>query len=265
MRKILQSIVCVFLLLAAQASAQTYSLAPEPKIQIFDANGDPLSGGKVTTSEAGTSTPLATYSNSSGSANANPVVLDASGRATIYLLDSTCYKFAVTTSADAAVYTQDNICSRASYAAPAFTTASVSSADGLTVNSVIVPQHLEVSMHAGAAALMIDQSFFVANRAYQVTAVRFVHAVAETTAATLAVQVTKDDSTDAPGAGVDLLTNNSDTGFNAKSTANTVQTGTLTATGADLQLAAGDRLSIDFSAAATELVGVTITVSLKRI
>lgn len=135
-------------------------------------------------------------------------------------------------------------------------------ADKFTVNSVIVPQAIEVSHHAQAATAMVDQSFFVANRAYQVTAVKFVHAVAETTAGSLLVQVTKDTSTDAPGAGTDLLTNSAGAGFNCKSTANTVQSGTLTATTASLQLAAGDRLSVDYTAAATELVGVTITVTL---
>jgi len=107
--------------------------------------------------------------------------------------------------------------------------------------------------------------FFIANDSYQVVAVRFVHATAESTAASLYVQVTKDTSTNAPGAGTDLLTNNSNSGFDAKATANTVQTGTLTSTTASLQLSAGDRLSVDFSAAATELAGVTITVTLKRI
>lgn len=144
-------------------------------------------------------------------------------------------------------------------------TLSVSSADAATVGGVIVPQELEVSFHAQAATAMVDQSFFVATQAYQVTKVRFVHAVAESTAATLLVQVTKDTSTNAPGAGTDLLTNNTNTGFDCKATANTVQTGTLTATASSLQLAAGDRLSVDFTAAATELVGVTITVTLKRI
>lgn len=141
----------------------------------------------------------------------------------------------------------------------------IGAADDLTVGGVIVPQALEVSFHAQPATEMVDQSFFVATRAYQVTAISFVHAVAETTAATLAVQVTKDVSTNAPGAGTDLLTNNTNTGFDAKATANTVQAGTLTGTVASLQLAAGNRLSVDFSAAATELVGVTITVSLIRI
>jgi hypothetical protein len=144
-------------------------------------------------------------------------------------------------------------------------TLNVVDADGLTVNDVIVPQHLEVSFNALAAAALVDQSFFIANRAYEVVAVKEVHATAESTAATLRVQVTKDTSTNAPGAGANLLTNNSNAGFDLKATANTVQSGTLTATGADLILAAGDRLSVDFSAAATEGAGVTITVSLKRV
>lgn len=141
----------------------------------------------------------------------------------------------------------------------------IGAADDLTVGGVIVPQELEVSFHGQAATAMVDQSFFLATQAYQVTKISFVHAVAETTAANLRVQVTKDTSTNAPGAGNNLLTNNSNNGFDGKATANTVQTGTLTATTADLQLAAGDRLSVDFEAAANELVGVTITVSLKRI
>jgi hypothetical protein len=89
--------------------------------------------------------------------------------------------------------------------------------------------------------------------------------VAEATAGSLSLQVVKDTSTNAPGAGTNLLTNNTNAGFNCKSTANTVQTGTLSTTASDLQLAAGDRLALDFSAGATELVGVTVTVTLKRI
>lgn len=148
---------------------------------------------------------------------------------------------------------------------PAGVTLAITDADKLTIGGSIASAMDQVTFHAQAAAAMVDQSFFVADRAYQVTAINFVHAVAETTAATLLVQVTKDVSTNAPGAGTDLLTNNTNTGFNCKSTANTVQNGTLTATAASLVLAAGDRLSVDFSAAATELVGVTISVILKPV
>ena len=126
-------------------------------------------------------------------------------------------------------------------------------------------KYIEVSFHGQAAAEMVDQSFFIANRTYQVVAVKYVHAVAESTATTLKVQVVKDHGTDAPGAGDNLLTNNSNAGFDCKATANTVQSGTLTSTTANLQLAAGDRLSVDFTDSATELVGATITVTLKKI
>ncbi len=151
------------------------------------------------------------------------------------------------------------------FTVPTAKTGVITDADGLTVGGVIVPQHIEVTAHVGAAALMVDQTFFVATRAYTVVAISFVHAVAETTAANLRVQVTKDTSTNAPGAGTDLLTNNTNAGFDGKATANTVQAGTLTGTGASLALAAGDRLSLDFEAGATELVGVTVTVTLKRV
>lgn len=141
----------------------------------------------------------------------------------------------------------------------------VATADNLTVGGVIVPQTILVQHHAQAAAEMVDQVFagpFLDD--YTVVGIEFVHAVAETTAANLRVQVTKDNGTEAPGAGNNLLTNNTNAGFDCKATANTVQNGTLTATGADLQLTAGDRLSVDYEAAATELVGVNISVQLQR-
>ena len=49
--------------------------------QFFDNNGVILSGGKIYTYEAGTTTPLATYTSSTGNtAHTNPIVLDAAGR-----------------------------------------------------------------------------------------------------------------------------------------------------------------------------------------
>ena len=49
--------------------------------QYFDANGDPLGGGKLFFYDSGTTTPATTYSDEAETtANANPVVLDAAGR-----------------------------------------------------------------------------------------------------------------------------------------------------------------------------------------
>ena len=85
------------------------TLVPWPKFTGFSDAGAILAGGLVDTFAAGTSTPLATYSDVGlTTPNANPVVLDAAGRATIYL-SSASYKFVVKTSASVTVYSQDNI------------------------------------------------------------------------------------------------------------------------------------------------------------
>lgn len=85
------------------------TLTPSAKQQFFDANGNPLSGGKLYTYAAGTTTPLATYTDSSGTTpNANPVILDSRGEANLWL-GSAVYKFKLTTSTDVEVWTVDNI------------------------------------------------------------------------------------------------------------------------------------------------------------
>jgi hypothetical protein len=109
-------------------------------------------------------------------------------------------------------------------------------------------------------AAATDQVFFVAPRAFRVVSISQVHAVAAGGASTL--QVTKDTGTAAPGAGTDLLTNNTNAGFNLNATANTTQVGTLSATASDLLLAAGDRLSVDFAAAIQSSTGVVVTACL---
>ena len=80
--------------------------------QFFDDNGNPLTGGKVFTYAAGTTTPLATYTTTTGAvANANPIILDAAGRTPneIWLVVGTLYKFIVKTSADVLVGTYDGL------------------------------------------------------------------------------------------------------------------------------------------------------------
>jgi len=116
-----------------------------------------------------------------------------------------------------------------------------------------------------ANASLADQVFFIANRAYEVTDIREIHATAGSDGSAVNMQVVKDTSTNAPGAGTDLLTNNTNAGFDMKSTANTVQVGTLTSTLASLRLAAGDRLAVDFAGTLTALAGVVVTVSMKEI
>jgi len=80
--------------------------------QFFDDNGVPLSGGKLYTYAAGTTTPAITYTNSTGNtANTNPIVLDSAGRvfAEVWLTIDTLYKFVLKTALDVEIWTKDNI------------------------------------------------------------------------------------------------------------------------------------------------------------
>ncbi len=84
-------------------------LSPFGPFRALDNNGLPLNGGKLYTYEAGTSTPKATYTDSSGAvANANPVILNSAGYANVWL-GSGGYKFTLTTSTDATLWTIDDI------------------------------------------------------------------------------------------------------------------------------------------------------------
>jgi len=85
------------------------SLTPTPKQQLYGSDGAPLVGGKIYTYAAGTTTPLATYTNyGGGTANTNPIILNSLGQADIWLGTSS-YKFSVYTAADVLLYTVDNI------------------------------------------------------------------------------------------------------------------------------------------------------------
>lgn len=87
----------------------TTSLSPTPKLQFFDLNGAPLSGGLLYTYEAGTTTPLASYTDSTGNfANTNPIVLDSRGEANVWL-GTASYKLALYTSVNVLIWTVDNI------------------------------------------------------------------------------------------------------------------------------------------------------------
>lgn len=80
--------------------------------QLFDNNGNPLTGGKIYTYAAGTTTPEATYTSINGNtANTNPIVLDAAGRVPneVWLTDGQSYKFVLKTSTDVQIASYDNI------------------------------------------------------------------------------------------------------------------------------------------------------------
>lgn len=79
-----------------------------PYSYFADSNGAPLAGGKIYTYIAGTTTPQASYTDSTAiTPLANPVILDSAGRAQIWL--SGTYKIVVKDSLDNTISTTDNI------------------------------------------------------------------------------------------------------------------------------------------------------------
>jgi len=87
--------------------------SPWGNSQFFDANGDPANGWKIYTYVAGSSTPLATYTDSTGAvAQSNPIVINSLGFPTtgqIWLTSGLSYKLVLTDASDVVKKTQDNL------------------------------------------------------------------------------------------------------------------------------------------------------------
>lgn len=81
--------------------------------QFFDANGDPLTGGKLYSYAAGTTTPQTTYTTVAGNiAHTNPIILNSAGRVPsgeIWLTAGLNYKFVLESSTNVLIATYDNI------------------------------------------------------------------------------------------------------------------------------------------------------------
>ena len=82
--------------------------------QFFTNTGAVLTGGKLYTYLAGTTTPAATYTSATGATfNTNPIVLDAAGRVPgsgeIWLGEGVQYKFVLKDSNDVLIGTYDNV------------------------------------------------------------------------------------------------------------------------------------------------------------
>lgn len=84
-------------------------ISPVPKLQFFDANGNPLAGGKLYSYAAGTTTPQPTYTSAAGTTpNPNPVILDSRGEASVWV-GTAVYKFKLTNANDVEIWTVDNV------------------------------------------------------------------------------------------------------------------------------------------------------------
>jgi hypothetical protein len=136
-------------------------------------------------------------------------------------------------------------------------------ADKLVVGGNIVPQELSLSRQI-LAADTVGQHVFIAPWGLKITGIQFVNSVASTSG-TLKIRKITDAS--APGAAAGATVVEQMTGaldLSATSTVNTVFSGTLSATAADITLAAGDKLAFLLAGTLTGLVG-TVTIRYKRV
>lgn len=119
MIKTLARILAFAIALAIPASAQD-ALSPPPVLHFDDANGAPLTGGRLFTYAAGTTTKQNTYTNYGGATpNTNPVVLNTRGEANVWLVPGQAYKFVLAPAGSsdppsAPIFTVDNIIVNAS-------------------------------------------------------------------------------------------------------------------------------------------------------
>ena len=101
---------CIVVLLWSTL-ALAAELAPNPKFTALDSNGDPWVGAKLYTYETGTTTPKATYTDSTESTpNTNPVVLDQYGQASVWLSRlGTPYRFKLVSPDNVTIWTVENV------------------------------------------------------------------------------------------------------------------------------------------------------------
>lgn len=85
-------------------------LSPLAKQRVWDNNGNPAANGSISTFAAGTSTPIATYTDSTaGTPNANPVPLNFRGECDLWLKPNVAYKLQANDVNGILLWTVDNI------------------------------------------------------------------------------------------------------------------------------------------------------------
>lgn len=130
------------------------------------------------------------------------------------------------------------------------------------MSAVVYGKPFNVVFEGRTNAGCVDGQFFIAPFPCQVTAVAYDNAIAGDDSGAVNLQLRKLTGTQAITSGTAMLTNNTNAGFNCKGTAQTRQTGALSLTVGNLQLAAGDKLAGDFAGVVTTLAGVVMEVTL---
>lgn len=105
-KRLLLAVTCLF---AFVCSAQTVQPLFQPEQHFVDKSGNPCAGCSLYSYAAGTTTPLATYVDASGAIpNPNPIILDASGAASIWMGKSP-YKFTLVDAYGTTLWTVDQV------------------------------------------------------------------------------------------------------------------------------------------------------------
>lgn len=89
----------------------TTVLSPTVKQHFVDNNGAALFNGQLASFAAGTTTPIATYKDPAGTANTNPIILNARGECDLWLQPNVAYKLTLTDSLSNLIWTVDNVVS----------------------------------------------------------------------------------------------------------------------------------------------------------
>lgn len=111
----------------------TGELAPPPIFQAFAPNGTFLVGGQLFSYAGSTSTPQATFTDSTlGTANTNPVILNAYGQAAVWFDPALTYKLVLRDAAGNLLWTADNISPYINAASLASTLASYATISSLS-------------------------------------------------------------------------------------------------------------------------------------
>lgn len=84
--------------------------AYSPVLQFFNDDGSPMVGGHLETYKAGTSIPVTTYADESGTLNPVSIPLDSRGECTVYLTAGKKYKFVLKNKFGGVAWTADNYC-----------------------------------------------------------------------------------------------------------------------------------------------------------
>jgi len=137
---------------------------------------------------------------------------------------------------------------------------------GVSINedgtiSLVGEDAIIATYHSGLiGTAVISDHFFINNtgRTLVVKAIDIVTDIIASDGSAVTLQVDKLTGTEAPGGGDNLLASTHD----LKTTARTVTSPTLTSTGADLEVADGNRLGIEVAGTLTAVAGLVVSVYL---